>query len=181
MLLTLNRLHFSWSYWLPKFLLLPYTCNGIKDAFLKASTKTTWPWNRRIKNQAKRGNPTTSWHHEAKTERWVFEEAETQENREHKLFHQDEVTPVKVALKPIKSASMPMEGGLPGFQAMSLTRQLSIFKASTLWAKRNSAVIQVSPGHQNIWISQRNQEGFPYDIKISTICSLYVFSSKVYL
>ena len=31
MLLTLNRLHFSWSYWLPKLLLLPYTCDGIKD------------------------------------------------------------------------------------------------------------------------------------------------------
>ena len=28
MLLTLNQLHFSWSYWLPKFLLLPYTCDG---------------------------------------------------------------------------------------------------------------------------------------------------------
>ena len=40
MLLTLNRLHFSWSYWLPKFLLLPYTCDGIKDAVLTASTKT---------------------------------------------------------------------------------------------------------------------------------------------
>ena len=39
MLLTLNRLHFSWYYWLPKFLLLSYTCDGIKDAFLKASTK----------------------------------------------------------------------------------------------------------------------------------------------
>ena len=30
MLLTWNRLHFSWSYWLPKILLLPYTCDGIK-------------------------------------------------------------------------------------------------------------------------------------------------------
>ena len=29
MLLTWNRLHFSWSYWLPKILLLPYTCDGI--------------------------------------------------------------------------------------------------------------------------------------------------------
>ena len=35
MLLTLNWLHFSWYNWLPKFLLLPYTCDGIKDAFLK--------------------------------------------------------------------------------------------------------------------------------------------------
>ena len=39
MLLTLNRLNFSRSYWRPKFLLLPYTCNGIKDAVLTASTK----------------------------------------------------------------------------------------------------------------------------------------------
>ena len=29
MLLMWNRLHFSWSYWLPKILLLPYTCDGI--------------------------------------------------------------------------------------------------------------------------------------------------------
>ena len=40
MLLTSNRSHFSWSYWLPKFLLLPYTSDGIKDAALTASTKT---------------------------------------------------------------------------------------------------------------------------------------------
>ena len=40
MLLMLNRLHFSWSYWLPKFLLLTYTCDGIKDSVLTASTKT---------------------------------------------------------------------------------------------------------------------------------------------
>ena len=40
MLLTCNRLHFSWSYWLPKILLLPYTCDGIKDAVLTASTKS---------------------------------------------------------------------------------------------------------------------------------------------
>ena len=39
MLLTLNRLHFSWYYWLPKFLLSPYTCDGIKDAFLKHPQK----------------------------------------------------------------------------------------------------------------------------------------------
>ena len=29
MLLTWNRLHFTWCYWLPKILLLPYTCDGI--------------------------------------------------------------------------------------------------------------------------------------------------------
>ena len=29
MLLTWNWLHFSWSYWLPKILLLPYKCDGI--------------------------------------------------------------------------------------------------------------------------------------------------------
>ena len=40
MLLTLNRLHFSWSYWLPKFPLLPYTSDGIKDAVVTASTKS---------------------------------------------------------------------------------------------------------------------------------------------
>ena len=34
MLLTWNQLHFSWSYWLPKILLLLYTCDGIKDAVL---------------------------------------------------------------------------------------------------------------------------------------------------
>ena len=34
MLLTWNRLHLSWSYWLPKILLLLCTCNGIKDAVL---------------------------------------------------------------------------------------------------------------------------------------------------
>ena len=39
MLLTLNQLHFSWSYWLLKFLLLPYTWDSIKDAVLRASTK----------------------------------------------------------------------------------------------------------------------------------------------
>ena len=39
MLLTWNRLHFSWSYWLLKILLLPYTCDGIKGAVLTASTK----------------------------------------------------------------------------------------------------------------------------------------------
>ena len=39
MFLTLNRLHFSWSYGLPKILLLPYTCNGIKYAVLTAPTK----------------------------------------------------------------------------------------------------------------------------------------------
>ena len=40
MLLTSNRLHFSWSYWLPKFLLLPYTCDDTKDSVLTASTKS---------------------------------------------------------------------------------------------------------------------------------------------
>lgn len=51
---------------------------------------------------------------EAEAERQVFEEAEAEENRERELFHRDEVTPVRAALKPVKSASTPMEGGLPG-------------------------------------------------------------------
>jgi len=51
---------------------------------------------------------------EAEAERQVFEEAEAEENRERELFHRDEVTPVRAALKPVKSASTPMEGGPPG-------------------------------------------------------------------
>ena len=46
-------------------------------------------------------------------ERRVFEEAEAEENRERESFHCDEVTPFKVALKPVKSAYTPMEEGPP--------------------------------------------------------------------
>jgi len=51
---------------------------------------------------------------EAEAERQVFEEAEVKENRERELFHRNEVTPVRAALEPVKSASTPMEGGPPG-------------------------------------------------------------------
>ena len=50
---------------------------------------------------------------EAEAERRVFVEAEAEENRERESFHWDEVTPIKVALKPVKSASTSMEEGLP--------------------------------------------------------------------
>ena len=39
---------------------------------------------------------------------------QAEENRERELFHRDEVTPAKAALKPVKSTSTLMEGGLPG-------------------------------------------------------------------
>ena len=51
MLLMLNWLHFLWSYWLPKILLLPYTCDGIKDTVLTASKKPK----DKIKKEASRG------------------------------------------------------------------------------------------------------------------------------
>ena len=40
---TVNRLHWSWSHWLPKFLLLHYTTDGTEDAISMdtASAKST--------------------------------------------------------------------------------------------------------------------------------------------
>ena len=65
---------------------------------------------------------------EAEAERRVFKEAEAEENRERDLFHRDEVTPVRVALKTVKSASTPMEGGLP---VNITTRSRSVLKESS--------------------------------------------------
>lgn len=51
---------------------------------------------------------------EAETERRELEEADADENRERDLFHRDEITPPKQHALTVKSASTPMEGGLPG-------------------------------------------------------------------
>ena len=106
---------------------------------------------------------------EAEAERRVFEEAEAEENRERELFHQDEVTPVRVALKPVKSASTPMEGGLPSNATAETTLNLpgkQPYEPNETPQSPKYPLNPEAPEYRHT--PTRNQENSPYDTKISS-------------
>ena len=105
---------------------------------------------------------------EAEAERRVFEEAEAEETQERDLFHRDEVTPVRVALKTVKSASTPMEGGLPG----NITDEIAIspqgkqpYQQSETPRPSKYPLNPEAPEYRHT--RTPNQEGSPHDVKIS--------------
>ena len=103
---------------------------------------------------------------EAEAERRVFEEAEAEENRECESFHRDQVAPLKVALKPVKSASTPMEEGLPR-NAADVTP--SNLQSKQPYEPKQSPKYPLNPEAPEYHHTPTpNQEGSPYDIKISS-------------
>ena len=104
---------------------------------------------------------------EAEAERRVFKEAEAEENRERESFHRDQVAPLKVALKPVKSASTPMEEGLPR-NATDVT-PINLHQSKQPYEPKQSPKYPLNPeAPEYRHTPTPNQEGLPYDIKISS-------------
>ena len=106
---------------------------------------------------------------EAEAERQVFEEAEAEENRERELFHRDEVTPVRAALKPVKSASTPMEGGPPGNiidETVIGSQGKQPYEPNETRQPSKYPLNPEAPEYRHRMTP--NQESLPYDIKPSS-------------
>ena len=84
------------------------------------------------------------------------------------MFHRDEVTPVRVALKTVKTVSTPMEGGLPG----NITDEIAIspqskqpYQPSETPRPSKYPLNPEAPEYRHT--KTPNQEGSPHDVKIS--------------
>ena len=85
------------------------------------------------------------------------------------MFHQEEVTPVRVALQPVKSASTPMEGGLPSNATAETALNLPGKQPYEPNETPQSPKYRLNPeALEYRHTPTQNQESSPYDTKISS-------------